>query len=119
VVLRDENPVVSQQDVDPAHHVVNVVDVRKDIAGRNYIGLPMVRDDLPSDIFAEELFVDGIHAVVHHPQTLPRRLHPYRPAIKLAEQRPVVSANVDNEAVSEQSIKPRISTGRQIREVLV
>ena len=77
VVLRDQHPVVVEQDVDGSHHLVDVLDVREHVARCDHLRRPVVREDPLREPFVEERLVRGVRLDA---PDLAGRLHPDRPA---------------------------------------
>jgi hypothetical protein len=81
VVLRDQDAVVGEQDVDAAHHVADALDVREHVASRDDLRVTVLIHDPASELLGEELPV----ARAGDPARLPGRLDTDRLAVELAE----------------------------------
>jgi hypothetical protein len=112
MVLGDQHTVIGEQHVDAAHHVTDVLDVREHVARGDHLRRPCSATDALGRALAEELPVAG--PAIRRPA----RSAQHRPSAvrELAQQRPVVRADVDDQIVrAERTRTPR----REVLEVLM
>ena len=96
MVLSDQDTVIGEQDVDAAHHVVDVFDVREDIAGRDDLRMSVLATIRHASFSVKNSWYADRQSRLEPAGSV---RHPPSGTLELAEQRPVVRADINDKVV--------------------